>query len=113
MTPRQVEAMLHKKIKLFLDRTSQGRVMHAYREAIACASPQDDVHRLDFVLKKQAFLYKKKCDGGEVVYQLLEQDENETFWVLSGSGWFCDYRDAIDAAIKNHLNNHEPLRVDL
>lgn len=77
--------------------------MRAYRESIARATPADDSHRLDFVLKRQAFLLRKKSDAGTFTYQLLEQDENENFVVLSGNGWFREPRDAIDAAMKFEL----------
>jgi NAD(P)-dependent dehydrogenase (short-subunit alcohol dehydrogenase family) len=57
-----------------------------------------DAARLDFVLAKCAFLTTMKADGGNTVYQLMTQDEDENFVELSG--WHMEQREAIDRAIE-------------
>ena len=63
--------------------------------------PITDTERLDFVLDNEAFTARipPKDPYGEM-YQLITQNEDEEFIVLSGDGrWFKTERDAIDAAI--------------
>lgn len=60
-----------------------------------------DTERLEFVVKRCAWIDETKADSGVTVYQLMTQDEDECFVALSGIGlFFPTWRAAIDAAIK-------------
>jgi hypothetical protein len=61
----------------------------------------DDTARLDFVIKADAFLAWKVFDSTIKRCQLMTQDEDENFHVLSGPDdrYFATEREAIDAAI--------------
>lgn len=59
-----------------------------------------DAKRLDFVLQKQAFIVWCNRDGSIKQCQLMDQNEDEEFFALSGEDrFFNDPRAAIDAAI--------------
>ena len=64
------------------------------------AELRKDAERLNFVLANYAFLQESETDLGSIAYQLLTQDEDENYIVLSGEGgFFSTTRKAIDAAI--------------
>lgn len=64
------------------------------------AELERDAARLDFVLAEGAFIDKSKTDTGAIVYQLLNQDEDENFHTISGDGkFFATTSAAIDAAL--------------
>lgn len=59
-----------------------------------------DTQRLEFVLWNSAFSMHTESDAGSMCYQLLAQDEDENYIVLSGdNAFFPTERAAIDAAI--------------
>lgn len=59
-----------------------------------------DSERLDFILAEEAFVVWAMRDGSIRQCQLLTQDEDERYWVLSGAfRFFNTEREAIDAAI--------------
>jgi hypothetical protein len=59
-----------------------------------------EASRLDFLLDKDAFLMRKRADGGLITYQLYFQDDDENFICLhDDSHFFPTARQAIDAAI--------------
>lgn len=56
--------------------------------------------RLDFVLNNSAFIMITLTDTGSKAFQLLTQNEDEDYIVLSGDNkFFTAERDAIDAAL--------------
>lgn len=63
-----------------------------------------DVERLDFVLDRQAFISTipaSQALHGSECYQLMEQDEDEDYQVISGEGIaYKSKREAIDAAME-------------
>ncbi len=64
-----------------------------------CERLRADAERLDFVLANSAFIQTTASEGRPNTYQLLTQDEDENYIVLSGEGvWFPTHRAAIDAA---------------
>jgi hypothetical protein len=64
------------------------------------AGEVDDTKRLDFMLQKDAFTVLTVRDGTIRQYQLMNQDEDEDFHVLSGEHrYFNSPREAIDAAM--------------
>ncbi len=78
------EQYLHKKIKALETR---------------CAELEHDAARLDFILENDGFLSRKISDAGTASYQLVSQDEHESYFSLSGDMWFATPRRAIDAAL--------------
>jgi hypothetical protein len=65
------------------------------------ASAFTDTERLDFMLKRTAFVVGTKTDAGGMAYQLFEQDEDEAHICLSGETLFFNTaRGAIDAALR-------------
>ena len=59
-----------------------------------------DTERLEFILRRMAFLSCTRTDAGGVAYQLMEQNEDEEYIVLSGDrAFFNNPRAAIDAAL--------------
>lgn len=61
---------------------------------------QGDARRLDYILQNDAFKHATRTDAGGVAYQLMAQDEDEDYTVLSGADkFFASPRAAIDAAI--------------
>ena len=64
-----------------------------------CERLRADAERLDFVLANSAFIQITPSEGRTDTFQLLTQDEDENYIVLSGEGvWFPTHRAAIDAA---------------
>jgi hypothetical protein len=59
---------------------------------------EKDAVRLDYVLRKLAFIEASDTDAGGTAFQLLTQDEDENFILLSGDGFYPTHRAAIDAA---------------
>ena len=65
------------------------------------AAAQKDAARLDFVVSNQAFVTTSKTDAGTLTYQLVTQDEDENFVVLSGGfEFYKSPREAIDSAMQ-------------
>lgn len=65
---------------------------------------EKDARRLDFVIDRQLFIVVDHGNPEWMRYQLLNQDEDEEFHVVSGEGkWFNNWRDAIDAAIDSNV----------
>lgn len=61
----------------------------------------EEYARLDFVLEQGAFIDRSKTDTGAIVYQLMNQDEDEDFHTISGDDkFYATTRAAIDAAIR-------------
>lgn len=90
------------------DHTSAEDKMHILRRAQhLSADPVDKLaalyladERLEFVLDHRAFIHSPKLDAPITRYQLLNQDEDEEFHVLSGDNKsYATKREAIDAAI--------------
>lgn len=68
--------------------------------AVSAAVPVPDELRLDFMLEKSAFIVWSNRDGSIRQCQLMSQDEDEVYTVLSGMDrYFNIDRQAIDAAI--------------
>lgn len=66
------------------------------------AAGEADSARLDFMLKKEAFVLWGLRDGSIRQCQLATQDEDERYWLLSGAKrFFNSEREAIDAALAN------------
>ena len=60
---------------------------------------EPDTQRLDFMFLYDAFLSRTKTDADTIAYQLLAQDEDEDYVVLSGEDkFFPTGRAAVDAA---------------
>lgn len=56
--------------------------------------------RLVYVLSNGAFLHTSVSDAGVTLYQLMTQDEDENYHVLSGADrFFTTPQAAVDAAI--------------
>ena len=72
----------------------------AGRAALANAERVEPVtQRLDFMFLYDAFLSRTKTDANTIAYQLLAQDEDEDYVVLSGEDkFFPTGRAAVDAA---------------
>ena len=72
----------------------------AGRAALAGAERvEPDTQRLDFMFLYDAFLSRTKTDADTIAYQLLAQDEDEDYAVLSGEDkFFPTGRAAVDAA---------------
>lgn len=72
----------------------------AGRAALAGAERvEPDTQRLDFMFLYDAFLSRTKTDADTIAYQLLAQDEDEDYVVLSGEDkFFPTGRAAVDAA---------------
>lgn len=81
-----------------------GKVTFLSYKLCTCDGAADarDSERLEFVLGRQAFIMTipESKTGRPEMYQLMEQDEDEDFHVISGEGEaFRTKREAIDAAI--------------
>ena len=64
-----------------------------------CERLRADAERLDFVLANSAFIQITPSEGRTDTFQLLTQDEDENYIVMSGEDvWFPTHRAAIDAA---------------
>lgn len=77
-------------------------LIHYIERILGQQSGGSDTTRLDFVLERQAFIFTvpESKTGRPPMYQLMEQDEDEDFQVISGEGEaFRTKREAIDAAI--------------
>lgn len=60
---------------------------------------EPDTQRLDFMFLYDAFLSRTKTDADTIAYQLLAQDDDEDYVVLSGEDkFFPTGRAAVDAA---------------
>lgn len=84
---------------------SKDMLDYARAYGLLCRGQQggSDAARLDFVLDRQAFILTipESKTGRPLMYQLMEQDEDEDYHVLSGEGEaFRTKREAIDAAIQ-------------
>lgn len=61
-----------------------------------------DTVRLDFMIDRGAFVHPTKTDAGTMAYQVMQQDEDEDYHILSGEDrFFPTYRAAIDAALSS------------
>tara|TARA_R110000787_G_scaffold122514_3_gene233420 strand:+ start:138 stop:677 length:540 start_codon:yes stop_codon:yes gene_type:complete len=74
-----------------------------YIPKLIAEAKQEEAKRLDFVLNNNAFLSLKMMDGTiKCTHQLMTQDADENYIVLSGEdAFFQTTREAIDAAIRN------------
>jgi hypothetical protein len=86
----------HQSLAQLLDDIAFMREFLATLPPVAHSEDAKDAARLDFVLDNDAFI----CMIADGMYQLMNQDEDEEFHVISGSGEaFKTKRAAIDAAI--------------
>lgn len=86
-----------KSVETYHDLMSVGNDLRA---ALANAERvEPDTQRLDFMFLYDAFLSRTKTDADTIAYQLLAQDEDEDYVVLSGEDkFFPTGRAAVDAA---------------
>jgi hypothetical protein len=95
-SPPEEAAWLHPFYERGQELATKEAEINELKEAL-----RKDADRLDFVLMVGAFTMKAELDHPGVRYQLLAQDEDENFVVLSGERKsFATQREAIDAAIQ-------------
>jgi hypothetical protein len=67
------------------------------------AKVAEETKRLDYVLDNYGYMESSKTDAGGIAWQLMTQDEDENYIVLSGeTKFFTTKRAAIDAAIRGN-----------